>query len=158
MHLMSISPLNMKRRNSVTIPLVLAVLYCTAASAQLTVTVSPVKVVGQKAVVPLALKNGFADKIESARCAVFLLDAEGKVVGQAARWIIGGGTNRAPLAVGATNSFQFVVPTGGKPFVTNRFTITQINLANGKTANPVSDVQILSGHSTVSMSWSSSKH
>jgi len=135
----------------------LAVVYNPAASAQLTVTVSEVKVVGQKAVVPLALKNGFTEKIESARGAVFLLDAEGKVVGQAARWIIGGDTNGGALAVGATNSFQFVVPTGGKPFVTNRFTITRINLANGKIANPVSDVRILSGHSTVSISRSSSK-
>ena len=38
-----------------------------AASAQLSVTVSPPKTVGQKAVVPLAMKNGLSDKVESAR-------------------------------------------------------------------------------------------
>jgi hypothetical protein len=42
------------------------------ASAQLAVTVSPVKTTGQKAVVPLAMNNNFAEKIESARAACFL--------------------------------------------------------------------------------------
>jgi hypothetical protein len=60
------------------------------ASAQLAVKVSPVKVTGTKAVVPLAIKNEFGEKIESARAAVFLLDENGKMIGQATKWVIGG--------------------------------------------------------------------
>ena len=37
------------------------------AQAQLSVTVSPVKITGQKAVVPLAMKNMFNENVESAR-------------------------------------------------------------------------------------------
>ena len=64
-------------------PLLLAVMVLCplAASAQVAVSVSPVKVAGQRAIVPLAMKNNFAEKIESARAAVFLLDDQGKMVG-----------------------------------------------------------------------------
>src|SRR6266446_10984879 len=68
------------------------------ASAQLAVTVSPVKVSGQKAVVPLAMKNNFAEKVESARAVVFLLDEQGKMVGQMTRWVIGGTRDKPVLA------------------------------------------------------------
>ncbi|MDE3099477.1 MAG: hypothetical protein KGJ88_08375 [Verrucomicrobiota bacterium] len=47
------------------------------ATAQLAVTVSPVKVVGQKAIVTLALTNSLAEKVESARDVVFVSDNEG---------------------------------------------------------------------------------
>jgi len=48
---------------------------CTsAAQAQLAVTVSPPKVVGQKAVVELKMTNSFPERIESARAVCFLLD------------------------------------------------------------------------------------
>jgi hypothetical protein len=43
-----------------------------AAHAQLAVTVSPPNVMGQKAVVPLAMTNGFTDRVESARAVVFV--------------------------------------------------------------------------------------
>src|SRR6266496_3599043 len=115
-----------------------------AAHAQLVLTVSPPKVAGQKAVVPLSLSNALSEKVESARAVMFLLDGEGKVVGQATHWIIGGDANHPPLAVGGTNIYNFVVPTSGKPFVTNRLTVTHIKLANGKTANPVTDVEVRS--------------
>jgi hypothetical protein len=84
------------------------------APAQLAVTVSPPKVVGQKAVVPLALRNDFTEKIESARAVVFLLDENGKMAGQATRWVIGGSPDKIGLAPGATNVFHFVV-TSDKP-------------------------------------------
>ena len=80
----------------------------TLAHAQLAVTVFPPKVAGQKAVVPLAMKNNFTEPIESARAVVFLLDEQGKVVGQGTRWVIGG-NNANGLASGATNSFHFVI-------------------------------------------------
>jgi len=56
-----------------------------AAPAQLAVAVSPPKVVGQNAVVSLAMKNGFAEKVDSARAVCFLLDDQGKMVGQGAK-------------------------------------------------------------------------
>src|SRR6266446_6487128 len=89
------------------------------ASAQLAVTVSPVKVTGQKAVVPLAMKNNFAEKVESARAVVFLLDDQGKMVGQSTKWVIGGGRDKSGLAPGATNAFNFVIPTDKLPPTTN---------------------------------------
>ena len=73
-----------------------------SAQAQLAVTVSPPKVVAQKAVVPLAMKNGLGEKIESARAAVFLLDQQGTMVGQATRWVIGGSQDKSGLEPGAT--------------------------------------------------------
>jgi hypothetical protein len=57
-------------------------------NAQLAVTVLPPKVVGQKAVVQLKLKNDLADEIESARAACFLLDDQGKIVGQSTKWVV----------------------------------------------------------------------
>jgi hypothetical protein len=53
--------------------------------------VSPVKITGQKAVVPLAMNNNFAEKVESARAVVFLLDRQGKVTGRFKKWVTGGG-------------------------------------------------------------------
>ena len=96
-------------------------LFCAcAAQAQLAVKVSPAKITGNKAVVPLAIKNNFTEKVESARAVVFLLDEKGKLVGQATRWVIGGsGTNG--LLAGATNTFQFVV-TSDKPLATTNLT------------------------------------
>ena len=77
--------------------------------AQLVVAVSPSKAIGQKAIVPLAMKNTFTEKIESARAVVFLLDDQGKAVGRPpTRWIIGG-SNTNGLAAGATNAFHFVI-------------------------------------------------
>jgi hypothetical protein len=81
------------------------------ASAQLAVSVSPVKITGSKAVVKLELRNTFAEKIESARTVCFLTDEHGKVVGQATQWVIGGTRERPALEPGATNSFHFVIAT-----------------------------------------------
>jgi hypothetical protein len=91
------------------------------ASAQLAVTVSPPKVTGQKIVIPLALKNSLPEKIESARAAVFLLDENGKMVGQSAKWVIGGSQDKPGLAAGATNAFFFVITTS-RPLTTSNLT------------------------------------
>ena len=116
-----------------------------AANAQLSVTVAPPKVVGQKAVVPLALKNGLAEKVESARAVVFLLDEQGKMVGQGTRWVIGGGQDKSGLAVGATNAFHFVIASG-KPFastnLTAKLSFSRLVLEGGKVADASKSVQI----------------
>lgn len=119
------------------------------ASAQLAVTVSPVKVAGQKAVVPLAMKNGLAEKVASARAVVFLLDEQGKMVGQSTKWIIGGSEDKPGLAAGATNTLFFVI-TGDKPFGTTNLTakvsFSRIILEGGKLADANKDVQIQTAH------------
>ena len=116
-----------------------------SASAQLAVTVSPVKVTGQKAVVPLAMKNGLAEKIESARAAVFLLDEHGKLVAQATRWVIGGSEGKPGLAVGATNAFHFVIASD-KPFATTnlaaKVSFNRMVMEGGKVADVTKSVQL----------------
>jgi len=104
-----------------TASILILALSSTFVHAQLTVTVSPPKVIGQKAIVPLAFKNGLLEEVESARAVVFLLDERGKAAGQATHWVIGGGTGKAGLAPGATNAFHFVITTG-QPFATTNLT------------------------------------
>ncbi len=115
------------------------------ANAQLSVSVLPVKVAGQKAVVPLALKNNFTEKIESARAVCFLADEQGKVVGHAAQWVIGGTKDRPTLAPGATNSFNFVV-AAAKPFtatnLTAKVTFSRLVLEGGRLADPCKAVSV----------------
>ena len=110
-----------------------------AAHAQLAVTVAPPKIVGKKAVVPLAIRNGFSTKIESARAVVFLLNEQGKMLGQSTRWVIGGSQDKPGLAAGATNAFHFVI-AGDKPFATTnltaKVTFSRVILEGGK----ISDV------------------
>jgi hypothetical protein len=113
---------------------------------QLAVSVSPPKVVGQKAIVPLAMRNGFSEKIESARAVVFLLDEQGKAVGPpTTRWVIGGSTDKPGLAAGATNAFHFVIASD-KPFTTTNLTakvsFSRVVLEGGKSADVTRDVSV----------------
>ena len=122
-----------------------ALLWPLLGDAQLAVTISPPKVVGQKTVVPLAIKNSFGEKIESARAVVFLLDDQGKVVGQSTKWVIGGSQGKPGLAAGATNVFHFVIASD-KPFATTnltaKVTFSRVVLAGGKLADVNKDVKI----------------
>lgn len=67
------------------------------------------------------MKNDFSEKIELARAVVFVLDEQDKMVGQTAKWVIGGNKNTPGLAAKGTNVFHVVV-TGTKPFVTTNLT------------------------------------
>lgn len=123
--------------------LLLAVL---SASAQLAVTVSPVKLAGQKAVVPLAMQNNLSERVESARAVCFLLDEQGKAIGQpTTRWVIGGSADKLGLAAGATNVFHFVV-TADKPFsttnLTAKVTFSRVVLEGGKLADVAKQVTV----------------
>ena len=114
-------------------------LFCALAShAQLAVTVSPVKITGQKAVVPLGMKNNLTNKVESARAVCFLLDEQGRMVGQSTKWVIGGSQDKAGLATAASRTFNFVV-TSPQPFtatnLTAKVSFTRVVLDGGKLAD-----------------------
>lgn len=123
-----------------------ALWFATAASlAQLSVTVSPVKITGQKAIVPLTLKNGFAEKIESARAVIFLMDEQGQMVGQKTDWVIGGTKERPALASSKETTYNFVI-TAIRPLastnLTTKVTISRLILDGGKNGDVNKDVQI----------------
>jgi hypothetical protein len=111
--------------------------------AQLSVMVSPPKITGQKAVVELKMKNNLAVNIESARAMCFLLDDQGKMIGQSTKWVVG--ENKKGLEPGATNSFNFVI-TSPQPFVATNLTAkvsyTRVVLEGGKLANIAADVKV----------------
>lgn len=133
----------MKSLLQITFSLVL--LFTLTVQAQLAVTVSPPKVAAQKAVVELKMKNAFTAKIESARAICFLLDEQGKMVGESARWVIGGMKNRPALEPKKETSFNFVI-TSSQPFATTNLTakvsFSRVMLEGDKLADPKTDVQI----------------
>jgi len=83
----------------------------------LAVVVAAPKIIGQKAVVQLKMKNNLADKVESARAVCFLLDDQGKMAGQATKWVIGGTKDRPALEPKGETTFNFVI-TSSQPFTT----------------------------------------
>lgn len=123
----------------------------TVANAQLAVTVSSPKVTGQKAVVELTMKNSFTNTVESARAICFLLDDQGKMVGQSAKWVIG--QNKIGLEPGTTNTFNFVI-TSSQPFTTTNLTakvsFSRVILSGHQIADVNKAVQIENPDSTSS--------
>jgi len=87
----------------------------TTAQAALLVNISTPKTTGSRAIVGLELENTFNQKIESVRAVMFLLNDQGKVVGQDARWIIGGSKDKPALAPAGKAKYNFVITTN-KPF------------------------------------------
>ena len=128
------------------IKLSLLFLFCAlTAQAQLAVTVSPVKITGQKAVVLLAMTNNLAESVESARAVCFLLDDQGKMIGQSTKWVIGGTKDRPPLQPKSGTTFNFVI-TSPQPLINTNLTaqvsFSRLVLEGEKLANPKTDVQI----------------
>lgn len=101
------------------VALAAVMLYPLLATAQLAVTVMPPKVIGQKAVVQLNMKNDLGEVVKSARAVCFLLDDQGKMAGQSTKWVIG--QNHASLEPKAEATFNFVV-TSPQPFTTTNLT------------------------------------
>ena len=120
-----------------------ALLCAASVSAQLAVTVRPPKVVGQKAIVSLAMTNNLADKVESARAVCFLLDGQGRMVGQSSKWVIGGNKSRSALEPKKAATFNFVI-TSPQPWtatnLTARISFSRIVLSGGKLADVQRDV------------------
>src|SRR6266700_6771221 len=109
--------------------------------ANLVVNVGEPKTTGGKAVIKLEMKNTFAEKIESARAVVFLIDDHGKVVGQTTRWVIGGTKDKPALAPDAKTTFNFVVPTD-KAFTKTKASFSRVVLEGGKSLDANKSVEI----------------
>jgi hypothetical protein len=114
-----------------------------AAQAQLAVTVFPLKVAVQKVLVPLTLANHLSATVQSARAVCFLLDDQGRMVGQSTKWVIG--QNKTGLAAGATNSFNFVI-TSPQPFTSTnlaaKVSFSRVVLSGGALADLRKDVTV----------------
>jgi hypothetical protein len=117
--------------------------FALTAQAQLAVTVSLPKLAGQKAVVQLKMKNNLGDAVQSARAVCFLLDDQGKMVGQSTKWVIG--QNKTNLEPKGETTFNFVI-TSPQPFTTTNLTakvsFSRVVLDGGKLANAAKDVRI----------------
>jgi hypothetical protein len=114
-------------------------------TAQLAVTVQPPKIADQKAIVELKIKNDFGGSIESARAICFLLNEQGKMVGESSKWVIGGTKNRPALKPNDETSFNFVI-TSSQPFASTNLTakvsFSRVVLEGEKLADPKTAVQI----------------
>lgn len=122
-----------------------ASLVALTAQAQLAVTVSPPKIIAQKAIVSLAMTNNLAEPVESARALCFLLDEQGKMIGQSAKWVVGGTKDRPALEPKSGTTFNFVI-TSPQPFTTTNLTakvsFSRVVLEGGKLADPNKTVSV----------------
>jgi hypothetical protein len=113
------------------------------ATAQLAVTVAPPKIAGQKAIVQLKMKNDFSDAVQSARAVCFLLDDQGKMVGQSTKWVIG--QKKTSLGPKGETTFNFVI-TSPQPFTTTNLTakvsFSRVVLDGGKLADVTKEVSV----------------
>src|SRR5262249_442333 len=119
-------------------PLFVSVSY---ARAGLAVKAEEPQRVGGKAIIRLTMTNTFKQQIQSARAQVFLLDDKGKVVGQAARWVIGGTKDKPGLAPDASLTYNFVVDAD-KPFKMTKVSFNRLIVEGGTLADPRKDVEI----------------
>lgn len=107
-----------------------------AASANLEVSVASLESASNKTLVELDTKNTFDQGIKDARAWVFLMDAEGKVVGNQSQWIIGGDSSqKESLEAEDSQTFKVAISTTSKP-TTAKVTFSKIILADGTKVNP----------------------
>jgi hypothetical protein len=84
------------------------------------------------------MKNNFAEKVESAKAVVFLLDEQGKMVGQSTKWVIGGTKERPPLEPTKEATYNFVIAASQSFTTTNltaKVTFSRVVLEGGKPAD-----------------------
>jgi hypothetical protein len=110
-----------------------------AAHAQLAVTVSPVQITGQRVIVPLAITNNLPQSVESVRVMCAVMNEQGKLVGQTARWVVGGAPGGAALASNAGTTYNFVI-TSPQPLAgTNlspKIVVSRVVLEHDQVADP----------------------
>src|SRR5438876_12237516 len=109
------------------------------ANAALDVKLSAPERIGNKAVIKLLLKNTFTEEITSARAVIFLLDDNGKVTGQATRWVIGGTKENPKLGPKQSATYTFVILTE-KPFTKTKVSLSRLILEAGKVVDPAKNV------------------
>ena len=109
--------------------------------AALVVQIDQPKSTGSKVIVKLELQNTYAEKIKAVRAVMFLMNDDGKVVGQSTSWIIGGGKDKPALDANAKTTYNFVITTD-KPFTKSKLLVERILLENGNLADARKDVQI----------------
>jgi hypothetical protein len=89
-------------------------------------------------------KNTFKQPVKAARAWVFLMDSEGKVVGNQAEWVVGGGERPSdtspPSAVETVAQCVVVVPTA-RPPVSAQVTFSRLILADGTVVAPQTSVK-----------------
>ena len=72
-------------------------LFVSIAQAQLGISMLPLKITGQKAIIPLVIKNSFSEKVDSARAVAFVLNEQGQVVAHGTTcWTAYGRAARSP--------------------------------------------------------------
>ena len=124
--------------------LALISLTATVSAQPLTVKVSPLKTVGQKTLVELTMTNRGTNRIEAARAVCFVLDQNGQMVGQAAKWVIG--QNKTSLEPNGQAKFNFVITAPHPLMATNltaKVSFSRLILQGGKQANPQNNVAII---------------
>ena len=91
------------------------------------------------------MTNNLSKSIESARAVCFLLDEQGKMVGQSTKWVVGGAKSQPAMQPKSGTTFNFII-TSPEPFATTNLTaqvsFIRLVLEGQKLANPKSDVQI----------------
>lgn len=123
---------------------ILIFLICVTVHAQLVVTVSPPKVIGQKSVVELNLKNELTNEVQSARAICVLLDQQGKMVGQSTKWVIG--QNKNVLEPNGEAKFNFVINSPQRLVSSNltaKVMFSRVNLNGGKIADVPQVVEVV---------------
>ncbi len=116
------------------------------ANAQLSVALSAPKIIGQKAVIKLVMKNDLTETVEEARAACFLLDDQGKMVGQSTKWVIG----KDHLDPKGEATFNFVITTPRVQVSSNltaKVIFTSVILEGGKSVDPRKEVEIIAAAS-----------
>jgi hypothetical protein len=120
-------------------------LWAFTSKAQLVVSVSPPKITAQKAVVSLAMTNHLAESVESARAICFLLDENGRMVGQSAKWVIGEGKDHQSLQPKTGTTYNFVI-TNPKSIVSTNLSVkvsfSRLVLEGGKQVDPAKNVSV----------------
>lgn len=110
----------------------------------LTVKVLPLKVIGQKTLVELAITNSGTNRIEAARAICFVLDQNGQMVGQSAKWVIG--QNKTSLEPNGQAKFNFVITAPHPLMATNltaKVNFSRLILQGGKQVNPQNNITII---------------
>lgn len=121
------------------------------ADGQITVALSKTEQIGQQALVKIELNNNYDQSIKGVRIWVFMMDQNGKVVGEKAQWIVGGDNSNKPdfqntaLESGNINEYTVAVDTlraqteDEEPFKA-RVTFSRLILSDGTLLNPQKSV------------------